>query len=143
MSNSQNLKTLFKAIAVTGTGVYYSDWVETNDLDARTAQVSWTGNMTGATEVQFSNDAVISTEKDRIVGAASDGTQGKTVARGSASTARFVVANSDNFLTAMAGADPAGSASSAFYTFYVRPKWYRIKYTNATGSGVMDGWGMA
>lgn len=139
--NNPPLKILFNAVAVSSTTVYYSDWVESSDSALPpSVQLSWTGTPTGAVEIHFSNDAIIQYEKERIVGQASNGTQGQTVARGASSAARFVVANADNFLANPTGADPAGGAGTQFINFYIRPKWFRIKYTNASSSGTLDGW---
>lgn len=115
--------------AASTAGSLLSAWMEIPSGYGGSLHIGWSGDPTGALEIQFSNDSRIAREIREAVASVS-------------TAARSVAATTTNTLLAVkAGADPAGSASDSFITLAARPKYMRVKYTRASGSGSMWAWG--
>lgn len=134
-------KKVLKDAVMTGTTVVYSKWIELPSRGYRTTlmHVWWTGTPTGTFVYEASCDEIINTEKDRIVGAASDGTQGLPTVVGASSAANIVPwTTAGGSLIVVGTANPAGAAASQMVSWRTNPAFVRLKYTNASGTGVLN-----
>lgn len=134
-------KSVLKDIAVSSTNVVYSDWISTlsTGYSMVVMHIWWTGTPTGTLEYQASCDDTIDDELVRLVGAASDGSQGERTVRGASSAAKYVDFTVANFAVVLIGtANPAGAASGQMISLPYVPAYYRLKYTNASGTGVLN-----
>lgn len=102
-----------EGVAVSSTSTYYSTPMSGKHSDGHGLHLQWTGTPTGTFTFWVSDKPKPSLTDD------SDWVQDST---------NFTASN------------PAGSASKAQHNIACRHAWARIKYVNASGSGVLYGW---
>ncbi len=102
-----------EGIAVTGTNTYYSNLISNKHSSGFGLHLQWTGTPTGTFTFWVSDkpNPSLTDDTDWV-----------------------------NDTTGFTASNPAGSASKAQHNVAHRHAWGRIKYVNATGSGVLLGW---
>lgn len=104
---------LQEGVAVSSTNTYYSKMWSGQDSGGQSLQLEWTGTPAGALTLWYSNKPNPSEEND---------------------------ADWEEEATVFSPTDPAGSASG-FVTENLKLAYrLRLKYVNASGSGVLKGW---
>ena len=143
MAKSTTVKQLFKDASMAAT--VYSQWMRT-DMGDQNIHLFWLGTSTpvGAFTVELSDDPIISTEKDRIVGAADDGTQGLPTVSGSGSAAKVVditASITPVFGTGFTVNNGTNAGSTMFAMTGGQARYFRIKYTRTSGgaAGTLQG----